>query len=101
MSCRIEEYTGPPTYVFWYRNVEVINYSERKSILIRIANVQQRAFKSDDEPQFKRKLKLSTTEKKANQSYTPTPTFMLSNTFHHTKNTPEKSVQITKVCGIS
>ena len=34
LSCRIEEYTGPPTYVFWYRNSEVINYSERKSILI-------------------------------------------------------------------
>ena len=34
LACRIEEYTGPPTYVFWYRNSEVINYSERKSILI-------------------------------------------------------------------
>lgn len=76
LSCRIDEYTGPPTYVFWYRNSEVINYSERKSILIRSGNLQH-TIKYDKH--LKRRLKPLAGENE-NSSLMPTSTILLSNT---------------------
>ncbi len=35
LSCRIESASGPPSYVYWYRDNEVINYSNREGVNIR------------------------------------------------------------------
>ena len=80
LSCRIDEYTGPPTFVFWYRNSEVINYSERKSILIRSGNLQTKNQKQHPS----RRLKLSNGENEKS-SLMPTATFMLSNSHNPSK----------------
>ena len=94
LSCRIEEYTGPPAFVFWYRNSEVINYSERKSILIRSGNLHK-TLKSDRQ-HLKRNHKSSTVES-TRSSLMPTPTFMPSSTNTHTNNTSKNSDQVAKL----
>jgi hypothetical protein len=35
LNCRIEAASGPPSYVYWYRDGEVINYSNRDGVSIR------------------------------------------------------------------
>lgn len=30
LKCTIDEYTEPPTYVFWYQNDRMINYDTEK-----------------------------------------------------------------------
>ena len=76
LSCRIEEYTGPPTYVFWYRNNEVINYSERKSILI--SSGRSNHLPKRNENKFKNTLTTANVES-SRISNSPTSTSMLSN----------------------
>ena len=91
LSCRIDEYTGPPTFVFWYRNSEVINYSERKSILIRSGNFKH-TIKYDKH--LKRRLNPSTGENK-NSSLMPTSNFLLSNSHNpSTTNISQLSEQV-------
>jgi hypothetical protein len=34
LVCRVHDASGPPSYVFWYRDDVVVNYSERKGIHI-------------------------------------------------------------------
>lgn len=75
LSCRIDEYTGPPTFVFWYRNSEVINYSERKSILIRSGNFQHTVKYDKRNPS---RISKSSPGENERSSLTPTTTFMLS-----------------------
>ena len=76
LSCRIEEYTGPPTYVFWYRNSEVINYSERKSILIRSGRSNH--LTNPNGNKFKNTFTTTNVES-SRISNSPTSTSMLSN----------------------
>ena len=76
LSCRIEEYTGPPTYVFWYRNSEVINYSERKSILI--SSGRSNHLPKPNGNKFKNTFTTATVES-SRISNSPTSTSMLSN----------------------
>ena len=76
LSCRIEEYTGPPTYVFWYRNSEVINYSERKSILI--SSGRSHHLSKQNGNKFKNTLTTANVES-SRISNSPTSTSMLSN----------------------
>lgn len=40
LSCRIEDCSGPPDYVYWYRDGNVINYSNRKTVRIRTVTSQ-------------------------------------------------------------
>ena len=76
LSCRIEEYTGPPTYVFWYRNSEVINYSERKSILI--SSGRNNHLPKPNGNKFKNTFTTANVESPG-ISNSPTSTSMLSN----------------------
>ena len=76
LSCRIEEYTGPPTYVFWYRNSEVINYSERKSILI--SSGRSNHLPNPNGNKFKNTFTTANVES-SRISNSPTSTSMLSN----------------------
>lgn len=34
LECRVERSSGPPDYVYWYRNGKVVNYSARKNLRI-------------------------------------------------------------------
>ena len=87
LSCRIDEYTGPPIFVFWYRNSEVINYSERKSILIRSGNFQHTVKYDKRNPSRRSKSSSGENEK---SSLTPTTTFMLSKSHNQIKTNLSK-----------
>ena len=94
LSCRIEEYAGSPTFVFWYRNSKVINYSDRKSILIRSGNIHP-ALKSDRQHLI-RKHK-SSPEESGTSNQKPTHTELLSNSNSNINNASKRSFQVFNV----
>ena len=40
LVCRIESPSAPPSYVYWYRDGDVVNYSNKEGVNIRCVEVR-------------------------------------------------------------
>ena len=56
LSCRIEECSGLPDYVYWYRDGKVINYSNRDTVQIRTVSPDAKPHLSSETKSHRRRV---------------------------------------------